>query len=132
MVVGLEVKLSNRAGTMNLCIPYNVIEPVMEQLSAESWFSVSKNADTGKVRRKLHDSLGGAMVEVEAVLARTRIRMSEFRSLAAGDLLLTDHPSASPAVLSIEGERKYLVDVGRHGDKRAVKVRRPISPKDRV
>ena len=132
VVVGLEVKLSNRAGTMNLCIPYNVIEPVMESLSAESWFSVSKNADAGKTRRKLHDSLGGAMVEVQAVLAHTTIRLSEFRELSAGDLLLTEHGRGDPAVLCVEGERKYLVDVGRHGDKRAVKVRRPISPKDRL
>ncbi|HHN78625.1 MAG TPA: flagellar motor switch protein FliM, partial [Phycisphaerales bacterium] len=35
VVVGLEMKLSNRAGTMNLCTPYNVIEPVMEDLSTQ-------------------------------------------------------------------------------------------------
>jgi flagellar motor switch protein FliM len=32
VVVGFELKMSNRAGTMNLCIPYNVIEPVIEDL----------------------------------------------------------------------------------------------------
>src|SRR5437867_3029325 len=53
VVVGFELKMSNRAGTMNLCIPYNVIEPVIEELSAQSWFSASKNQKS----RQLEDQI---------------------------------------------------------------------------
>lgn len=42
VVIGFELKMGNRAGTMNLCIPFNVIEPIMEALSAQSWFSNSR------------------------------------------------------------------------------------------
>ncbi len=34
VVVGFELKMGNRSGTMSLCIPYNVIEPIMGMLAA--------------------------------------------------------------------------------------------------
>ncbi|MCC7204000.1 MAG: flagellar motor switch protein FliM, partial [Phycisphaeraceae bacterium] len=37
VVVGFEIKMGGRAGTMSLCIPYNVIEPVMDKLSTQTW-----------------------------------------------------------------------------------------------
>ncbi|MEM0982707.1 MAG: flagellar motor switch protein FliM [Planctomycetota bacterium] len=132
VVVALEVKLSNRAGTMNLCIPYNVIEPVMDALSSESWFSVARNADDEVVQRKIKGTLDGALVDVGAILARTSIKLSELRSLAVGDLLVTEHMSSEPAVMCVGDEQKFLCDVGQHRSKRALKIRREIRPGDRI
>ena len=42
VVVGFELKMGNRAGTMSLCIPYNVIEPIMGVLAAQNWFSYQR------------------------------------------------------------------------------------------
>ena len=42
VVVGFELKMGGRAGTMSLCIPYNVIEPIMGVLSNQSWFTYQK------------------------------------------------------------------------------------------
>ena len=42
VVVGFELKMGNRAGTMSLCIPYNVIEPIMGMLAAQNWFSYQR------------------------------------------------------------------------------------------
>src|SRR5678815_5907385 len=39
VVVGFELKMGNRAGTMSLCIPYNVIEPIMGMLNQQNWVS---------------------------------------------------------------------------------------------
>src|SRR5512132_3025789 len=42
VVIAFELKMGNRAGTMSLCIPYNVIEPIMGVLAAQSWFSYQR------------------------------------------------------------------------------------------
>jgi len=47
-------------------------------------------------------------------------------------MLLTDTACDSPVVLCVEDEQKYLADVGRSRDKRAIKIRRAIQPGDRV
>ena len=44
MVIGLELKMGTRAGTMTLCFPFNVIEPVMGKLATQSWLAYQHRA----------------------------------------------------------------------------------------
>ncbi len=60
VVLGFELKTSSRAGTMNLCIPYNVIEPVVEELSSQSWFSASSSQRSRDSESRVRRGLNGA------------------------------------------------------------------------
>jgi flagellar motor switch protein FliM len=44
VVIGFELKMGSRAGTMSLCLPYNVIEPLLEDLTKRSWSQVGRGA----------------------------------------------------------------------------------------
>ncbi len=130
VVIGFEIKMASRAGTANLCIPYNVIEPVMADLAAQSWFSCGKLKDTEEFRGRIISKIGKATVEVSAVLAETTITLEDLVGLAEGDLLLTDTPASSPMSLNIEGERKYFVHVGQVKGTRAVRIVRSANIRD--
>lgn len=132
VVIGFELKMGNRAGTMNLCIPYNVIEPVMEELAAQSWFSASRSGKGDGVREEVAGSLARAPVSVSALLAETTITMADLRSLAVGDLLMTEKSLAEPVVICIEGEKKFLASIGQIKGQRGLRVIRGITPSDRV
>ena len=132
VVVGLELKMSNRAGTMNLCIPYNVIEPVMADLSSQSWFSVTKGDSNGEIAQVLSRQLGRAALGVTGVLAETTITLADLVQLQVGDVILTETACAKPVVLSIEGEKKFLGSIGQHKGKRAIRIDRSIAVDDRV
>jgi flagellar motor switch protein FliM len=122
VVVGFEIKMSNRAGTMNLCIPYNVIEPVMDELSAQSWFAVSKLSRDPMNTKRLGVSIGRASVQVSGVLAHTTMTVSELLSLAPGDLILTDKPAVEPVTIRVEDERTFWAAIGQVKDARALRV----------
>src|SRR3954471_17201255 len=77
VVVGFELKMGNRAGTMSLCIPYNVIEPIMGQLSNQSWFTYQKKGGQDDHTRKITGNLNGAPVEARAFLAQTSISVND-------------------------------------------------------
>ncbi len=132
VVIGFELKLANRAGTMNLCIPYNVIEPVMDELSAQSWFSTSKSSRTNDHERRIGSALHAASLEVTGCLANTTISLADLLGMSVGDVIVTEKPSTHPIVVSIGGEAKFLANLGRHRDKLALRVLRPIGPSDRV
>lgn len=132
VVVGLELKMSNRAGTMNLCIPYNVIEPVMEELSAQSWFSASRNAKSEDHEQRLTENLGRAPMAVGGLLAETTITLRDLLRLSEGDLLVTEKRADKPVVLTVEGEKKFLAELGSHRGSRAMRVVRACTPEDRV
>ena len=132
VVVGFEMKLGTRAGTMSLCIPYNVIEPVIGKLSNEAWSAYKTNKQNHQLRQRMATHLDRARLTATSVLAETTIKLSELRSLQTGDLILTDKPAAAPLILSIEGKRKFIGQLGQYRGHRAYKVLRAISPKDRV
>ena len=132
VVVGLELKMSNRAGTMNLCIPYNVIEPVMEELSAQSWFAASRNSKSEDLESRLTRSLGRAPMSVGGILGETTISVRDLLRLSEGDLLLTEKRANQPVVLTVEGEKKFLAELGAYRGARALRVVRACRPEDRV
>lgn len=132
VVVGFEMKMGGRAGTMSLCIPYNVIEPVVEKLSNQTWSAYKKSEKDTQLRDRLATHLSGAAVDVTARLADTTMRLSELMNLQVGDVILTDKPAASPLALLVEGRRKYIGNLGQFKGNRAFKVTRPIAPRDRV
>lgn len=132
VVVGFELKLANRAGTMNLCIPYNVIEPVMDELSEQSWFNSAKTLRSTEHARQIGTALHRAGLDVSGTLARTTITLADLLGMSVGDVIVTEKPASQPAVLCVEGEPKFLAQVGRHRDKIALKVLRPVTPADRI
>lgn len=128
VVVGFEIKMSNRAGTMNLCIPYNVIEPVMDDLAAQSWFAVSDQSKSTEVAARLGKSLSRASVEVSGLLAETTMTMQELMNLQPGDLIVTEKLAILPVVLQVEGERKFWASMGKVKGKRALRVMESVRP----
>ncbi|VAX37940.1 Flagellar motor switch protein FliM [hydrothermal vent metagenome] len=122
VVLGFELKTANRAGTMNLCIPYNVIEPVVEDLSAQSWFSAARSQKSRIAEERITRGLGQATVQVTGLLAETTITMRDLATMAVGDILSTDALASEPVSISIEGERKFLAEVGQHRGNLALRV----------
>ncbi len=131
VVISFELKLASRAGTMSLCIPYNTIEPLMEELSAQSWFNASVKKGSPELTERLGTGLSGATLEITGILAETTITLQDLASMQPGDLIVTDTSKSSPAVLSVGGERKFLAELGQLKNQRALKVIRPLTSIER-
>lgn len=124
VVVGFELKMGNRTGTMSLCIPYTAIEPIMAQLTAQTWFNYQKKGANEVSQRRLNQNLAAAPVEMRTVLARTTLRLSDLMSLAVGDVITTDKPTDEPLTIEIEGRPKFYGSVGKFRGNRAVRITR--------
>jgi flagellar motor switch protein FliM len=131
VVVGFEMKMNTRAGMMNLCIPYAVIEPLMEDLAAQSWFSNSKLRGNVETQRRIEGQLQEAPLEVSGTLARTSIEVNDLMSMSVGDIIMTSKPASSPVVVEIEGEPRFFAHIGQHRGNRALRVDRKIHQGDR-
>ncbi len=128
VVVSFELKLASRAGTMNLCIPYNVIEPVMEQLSSQSWFAANKNQRSEQTQSRITKGLSRAPLEVAGILARTTITLRDLLQLSKGDLIVTETAATKPIAVCVEGEHKFSAQIGQFHGNRALKITGAISP----
>lgn len=132
VVIGFELKMANRAGTMNLCIPYNVIEPIMEVLASQSWFNTARLVRSPDMHKRIAGTLNHAAVTVTGLLAETTITMRDLMGLSVGDLVVTERPANGHVVLCVENQKRFLANIGQFKGQRAVKVVRAIRPDDRV
>lgn len=130
VVIGFELKMGNRAGTMSLCIPYNVIEPIMGILAQQSWFSYQKKGNHEDLSRKLRKNVSDAPLELRAFLARTTITMNELLALQVGDLITTDHATDEQITIEIEGKPKFAGNIGQFRGMRSVQITRVLAEPD--
>jgi len=124
VVVGFELKMGNRAGTMSLCIPYNVIEPIMGVLAAQNWFSYQRKGGHEDHLRKLTGNVQNSTVELRALLAQTSISVEELMSLSIGDVITTDKAVARDVLVQVEGRNKFLGQIGKWRGNRAIQITR--------
>jgi flagellar motor switch protein FliM len=122
VVIGFELKMGSRAGTMALCIPYNVIEPIMGMLATQNWFSYQRKGAHDDHLRRLTQNVANAPVELRVFLAQTTIRLNDLLRLQAGDLITTEKRSTDDVTIQVEGKQKFQAQVGQFRGKRAIKL----------
>ena len=132
VVIGFEIKMTNRAGTMSLCIPFNALEPVIDDLSAQRWFLAGRMGDDHQWSARVASRLADARLSLSGILADTTMTLSDLQGLEVGDLVTTEKPAAAPVLLAAEGVPKFLAHIGQHKGRRALKIVRPIDPEDRL
>ncbi len=132
VVISFEIKMGSRAGTMSLCIPFNVIEPVMSKLSQQNWFTYSRKTGNEKHTKAVQKSLGGAPLLVKVLLGHTTISVNELKGLTPGDIIQLEKPASGEMIVQIEGKNKYTGLVGQYKGKRAIRIKRNLEPGERV
>ncbi len=132
VVIGFELKMGPRAGTMSLCIPFNVVEPVMGKLAAQSWLSYKKKGSSGEQLGKIKTNIAAATVELRAYLAETTIAMRDVMSLQPGDLLMTEKLANQEIKVLVEGKTKYAGRLGQFRNNKAIRVTRQTAPDERL
>ncbi len=125
--ITFEIKMSQCAGTMSICIPFNTIETVLSKLTTQSWFGYRAKGATDVERQRIHRNLVNSKVDLTAFLGQTRIKLDELRNLRPGDILQLDKPSTGEMILQIEGRNKFAGVPGQLRGRRAIRLTRPAA-----
>lgn len=132
VVIGFELKMAQRAGTMSLCIPFNVIEPVMSKLANQGWLAYQRRAAVEDKSQEIYRALADAKVYVTANLAETTISVADLIALQTGDIIQTTKPANAELILQVGGKSKLAGRLGKHKDSRAVKITRRVEVNEKL
>lgn len=118
-----EVRFGDTSSTITMFVPYALLEPVIEKLSAQMWISgVHKETLVGQdeIRRQLEK------VEVPLVvnLGVTRVSVKEFLGLQQGNVIRLDTSADQELELLVAGKQKYWARPGRVGRSLGVVITR--------
>lgn len=131
VLITFEIRLGQNAGTMSLCIPYNIIDSVLSHLTTQSWFYKPKPA-TETHRKRIVRNLSKTTIPLTVFLGQTSIRLSELRGLRAGDLLPLDKPINDELMVQIAGRNKFAGRPGQLRGRRAVRLMRRAEGDERL
>ena len=132
VVIGFEIKMGNRTGSMSLCLPFNVVEPIMGRLTSQDWFSYNKQQFEEEHRDSLMENLSEARLQVRSFLAQTSIKVSDLLALEVGDVLKTTKEATEDLILQVEGKSKFAGKVGQFRGNRATKITRQARPGEKI
>ena len=124
VVIAFEfnVQMVGKVDRMSLCVPFNVIEPLMDELGRRAWTFSGADGQNVLHVDELSRHIADTGVEVNAMLAETTMTLSDLQGLEVGDLILTGRQSESPVTILVEGRPKYLAALGQHQGSRVVRV----------
>jgi flagellar motor switch protein FliM len=123
VIVLLEVQVGDKLGTISLCVPHLVLEPLMQRLSAQVWVVSDRRRNaTPEMRAQILGGLRKADLKVTAVLGETEVTVDDLLKLQEGDVLLIGHGSVSSARIRVGDQMKFSGVPGLVGGRVGVKI----------
>lgn len=133
VLISFEIMMGEMRGIMNLCIPFNTIEPMAGKFSANTWSSYTQKQADERQTMNLEAGVSGAKVELVAYLAETHLSSRDLLNMAVGDVIPTNVEQTSPLKIMIEGIPKFFARPGSYKGHTAVQVGSSIqAPQERV
>jgi flagellar motor switch protein FliM len=121
VVVAFEMTIFHHSGTVTLCLPYVVLEPVLGKLTAQQWFA-SGSRGTNLLLDQLRLNLDAVSLDIRVELGAASATLSEMGSLKEGDVLLLDRSIDQPLDILVGGRPKFAARPGMMGNKLAVQI----------
>lgn len=119
VLISFEIAIGDLRGMMNFCIPFNSIEPVIDQLSANTWLSYSRK--NGR-KHNVFNGLRNAPVDMRVHLGETTITAEQLLDLQVGDILPLDKSLQSPLLVDIGGHPKFLATQHQMKGRKVIKI----------
>jgi flagellar motor switch protein FliM len=128
VLISFELTLGEVRGMMNLCIPFNAIERIGGKLTTNNWVSYAQSCATPESIEQVSHALEGALVEMVATLASSRITTRDLLGLRVGDIVTTEKDVHSPLEVAVEGVAKYHAFPGALKGHKAIQIEGCIEP----
>lgn len=125
-VVTMNVKIGTVEGMMNICIPYNCLEEVIDKLNTKFWYSSLKLMDGQNYQDTIEYTIAKARIPIRAVLGKSTISLNDFLNMQKGDIIKLNSKIEDELNIYVGNIRKFTALPGSSADSYAVKISKII------
>ncbi len=119
-----QVELESGTGSLQICLPYGMVEPVRDQLTAGTM------ADRSEVDKRwvqsLKDEVQEAELELQVEFVRKQLTVRQLLSLRNGDVIPIEMPELLTA--RVQGIPIFVGRYGIHGERYALQFEHGVTP----
>ena len=120
-LVTLNISIGDVEGMINICIPYIVLEPILDKLSTKFWFSSARKEISKKDLEVMKERILETSVPVQAELGSTIIRVKDILNIQVGDVIKLNY-NYNLIKMRIGSKVKFLGTPGVSNNNMAVKI----------
>jgi flagellar motor switch protein FliM len=123
----LEVSLFKTTGTISMCIPYQVLQPVLDSLTSQVWFggTPTRTPDSDS-RNQMGDRIGAVSLPITVDLGETELTVQSLLELQTGQVLRLNTNANGPLPVRVDDRVKFLGQAGLSGKNLAVQIVRAV------
>ena len=123
IIASMEMQMFNLVGMLNICVPFLVLEPIVEKLSVHYYYSASGSKTQSPDNTELIKSkLDNAILPIKAILGRTVITVRDLLELAAGDVVPLERGINEEIEVGIGNRPKFLGRPGLNTNRMSVQI----------
>ncbi len=129
VLITLETRVGDVEGMTNFCVPYITLEPIINKLSAQYWYSSIRKGATRENFNLIKNRINHMPIDLTAELGNVEITMRDMVNIKAGDIIrLGNKKLNDPIILKIANKDKFYGRPGLHGNKMAVIIDDTVTP----
>ena len=129
-VVTMNMRIGNVEGMMNICMPYEVLEPVIDKLNTKYWYSTIKDMDKSANREFIEVAIARARIPVKVELGRSTISVKDFVNIQKGDIIKLNTRVDDELSVFVGNIKKFYALPGTSTESYAVKISRVIKEEE--
>ena len=122
-IITMNIKVGDVEEVMNICIPYAVVEPVIDKINTKYWYSTSEIKDDDRYRNFIEDNIHKAKIPVRAIMGRSAISVNDFIHLQPGDIIKINTKIEDELDVYVGNIKKFSALPGAYEDAYAVKIK---------
>jgi flagellar motor switch protein FliM len=128
VVMNFEIEVEYTSGVVSICIPYSMLEPVKEKLSA-GFQSEHMEVDKAWANR-FKSGLLQSYVDIFVELGRAQVLGKDIVNLKKGDVIQLEHYASDPLDIYVEGIKKFKGYTGNYKGNQAVQISSIVTGKE--
>ncbi|WP_298864621.1 flagellar motor switch protein FliM [uncultured Gimesia sp.] len=133
VLISFEVTMGETRGIINLCIPFNTIEPISSKLTSDSWSAYKKKTPDLRQQLNLEASVTQSKINMKVDLDNSKLTAGEVLNLAVGDVIMCNKGSAQSLTVELEGSPVFTAFPGVYKGHKAISIESMLAmPKDIV
>ncbi|MCR4400087.1 MAG: flagellar motor switch protein FliM [Syntrophomonadaceae bacterium] len=130
VIISLETQIGEVFGIMNMCIPFLVLEPILNKLNVHYYYSSTVKEPAPETVQALRSRLENAMIPVRVMVGKATITVKDLLDLSVGDVIPLERHVKDDFEVVVGTGTKFLGTPGVVGNRVAVKVTKVVEEED--
>ncbi|MGD9154500.1 MAG: flagellar motor switch protein FliM [Bacillota bacterium] len=132
VLLTMDVRIGETYGLLNMCLPFEVLEPIIDRLNAQFWFTRASNFSNAQSIAAIQKKLLQTTVRVTAELGSATITVGDLLGIAVGDVIQLEQATKGLLPVRVGNNFKFLASPGISGTKMAVQIGRIVREEEEL